>query len=119
MLSVLSWFAVKMPKNYTQTYRFDVEFVNLPQGRTISYQSDTTIFVEVTCKGTSLLSLSLKRKHLLVDYYCVTTPSQRKYFQTNIQSKQLKAYLIENLDFPQNTVIVEPNKIGLEMRSGK
>ena len=117
--STLSWFAVKISKSYTQTYRFAVEFVNLPQGRAVSYQSDTEILVEVNSKGIFLLSLELKKKHLPIDYRFVTTPSQRKSLYAMVQAKQLKAYLVENMDFPKNTVIIEPKKITLELKNEK
>ena len=116
LLSTLSWFAVKMSKNYTQTYQFGIEFVNLPNGKMVSYQSDTTITVEIKSKGIFLLSLGLKKKHISIDYNVVTTPSQRKLFYTTIQAKQLKDYLVENMNFPQNTMVVDPKKIAVEVR---
>jgi len=119
VLSIFSWFAVKMSKNYTQVYPFKVEFVNLPKGKVIKYQSDTTIIVEVNSKGIFLLSLDLKKKHLLVDYNFVTNSVQRKSFYTNIQAKQLKNFLIENMNFPHNTNIIEPKNITLELKNEK
>ena len=116
MLSTLGWFAVKISKSYTQIYDFELEFVNLPQGREVSYQSDTTITIEVNSKGMFLLSLELKKKHILVDYSFVTTPSQRKSFYTTIQSKRLEDYLVENMNFPQNTIVVEPKKVTVELK---
>jgi len=119
MLSALSWFAVKISKNYTQSYSLEVEFVNLPQGKVVSYQSDTTIFVEINSKGIFLLSVGLKKKHVSVDYHLVTTPSQRKSRYATIQAKQLKEYLIENMNFPKNTTLVEPKTITLELKNEK
>jgi len=116
LLSILSWFAVKMSKNYTQTYQFEVEFVNLPQGKVVSYQSDTALTVEVNSKGLFLLSLGVKKKHLPIDYHLVATPSQWKSSYASIQSKRLKDYLVENMGFPQNTVVVEPKKIAVELK---
>ena len=119
ILSALSWFAVKMSKNYTQTYSFEVEFVNLPNGKAVSYQSDTTITVEVNSKGMSLISLELKKKYIPIDYNLITTPSQRKAVYISIQAKQLKEYLVENRNFPQSITLVEPKKITLELKSEK
>ena len=117
ILSASSWFAVKMSKNYTQTYTFEVEFVNLPKGKWVSYQSDTAIMVEVNGKGMSLFSLGLKKKHLAIDYNVVIIPSQRKSHYLIIQSKRVKDYLIENMGFPQNTTLIDPKKITLELKN--
>ena len=117
MLSTLSWFAVKMSKNYTQTYSFEVEFVNIPNGKVIVYQSDTTITVEVNGKGVSLISLGMKKKLLPIDYSIVTTTSQRKSAYTTIPAKGLKDYLVETLNFPKNTTLIEPKKVALELRN--
>jgi hypothetical protein len=111
--------AVKMSKNYTQTYPFEVEFVNLPQAKFVSYQSDTTILVEINSKGMFLISLGWKKQPLPIDYQFVTTPSQRKYSYTTIQTKLLKEYLIEKMNFPQNTVVIDPKKITVEVRNEK
>ena len=119
MLSTLSWFAVKMSKNYTQTYAFEVEFVNLPNGKAVSRQSDTTITIEVNSKGMSLISLGLRKKHIPIDYNMATTPSQRKSAYITIQAKQLKDYLVENMNFPKNIILVEPKNIVLELKNEK
>jgi len=119
LLSALSWFAVRMSKNYTQTYRFAVEFVNLPKGKAVSHPSDSTLVVEVNGKGMFLLSLEFKRKIIPIDYPTVTTPSQRNASYAVIQAKRLKDYLVEEMDFPKNTVIVEPKKIVVEVRNEK
>jgi len=116
MLSILSWFAVKMSKNYTQTYSFAVEFVNLPNGKVVTYQSDTMILVEVNSKGIFLISLELKKKRIAIDYHLVTTSSQRKSAHISISARQLKDYLIENRNFPQSTTLIEPKKIGLDVK---
>jgi hypothetical protein len=115
-LSALSWFAVKISKNYTQTYHFEVEFVNLPKGKAVSYQSDTVIVIEINSKGMFLLSLGLKKKHISVDYQFVTTPTQRKSFYTTIQTKKLKDFLVEKMNFPKNTAVIDPKKITLELK---
>jgi len=119
MLSALSWFAVKMSKNYTQTYAFAIEFVNLPKGKAVSHQSDSTIIVEVNGKGMSLIPLGLRKKHISVDYNVITTPSQRKSAYTTIQAKRLKDYLVENMNFPQNITLVEPKNFVLELKNEK
>ena len=119
MLSALAWFAVKMSKNYTQIYALEIEFVNLPNGKMVSYQSDSVMTVEVSSKGMFLMSLDLKTKHILIDYKAVTTPTQRQSSYVSIQTKRLKDYLIENRNFPQNTVVIEPKRVSLEMRNGK
>ena len=107
-----------MSKSYTQTYHFEVEFVNLPKSKVVSYQSDTVIVVETNSKGIFLLSLGLKKKCISVDYNAVTTPSQRKSSCTSIQAKTLKNYLIEKMNFPQHTSIIDPKKITLELKNG-
>lgn len=119
LLSTFSWFVVRMSKSYTQTYQFDIEFVNLPKGKMLSHQSDTTVIVEVNGKGISLLSLGLKRKHVAVDYNFVTTPSQRKSAHAIIHTRQVKDYLIEYEKFPQGTIIVDPKRITLDLKNDK
>ena len=119
VLSTLSWFVVRMAKSYTQTYPLTIEFVNLPKGKEISYQSDTTVIVEVNGKGMFLLALELKRKQISIDYNSVTTPSQRKSSHTAIQARQVKDYLIEHKNFPQSTVILDPKRITLELKNEK
>ena len=73
--------------------------------------------VEVNGKGMSLITLELKKKHIPIDYNVVTTPSQRKSYYLTIQAKRLKDYLVENRNFPQNTILVDPKKITLELKN--
>ena len=118
-LSALSWFAVKMSKNYTQTYTLEIEFVNLPNGKAVSRQSDSTITVEVSSKGIFLISLDLKKKHIPIDYNIIASPAQRKSSYISIQAKRLKDYLVEKQDFPKNTTLIEPKNLTLELKNEK
>jgi len=116
-LSLLAWFAVKMSKNYTQTYQFAVEFVNLPSGKSLSHQSDTVISVTVSGKGVFLLKYELGRKKIKIDYAAIATSEQRNSSSAAIKKKQLNTYLIKQLDFPENAVINEPAQINLEFET--
>jgi len=117
VLSVLCWFAVKMSKNYTQTYLFDIEFVNTPKNKSLSHQSDTSISVTIEGKGVSLLKYELSRKKLNVDYADISTPEQKRNKNVTVKKRQLNTYLIAHLDFPEHSVINEPSQINLEFEN--
>ena len=117
VLSILCWFAVKMSKNYTQVYLFDIEFVNVPQNKSLSHQSDTTISVTIDGKGLVLLKYELGRKKIKVDYADIATTEQKRNKNVTIKKKQLTAYLIKHLDFPEHSVINDPSQINLEFET--
>jgi hypothetical protein len=119
ILSLLCWFAVKMSKNYTQTYRFGIEFVNTPINKFLYYQSDTTISVTIDGKGISLLKYELGKKQIKIDYASVATSEQKRNNNITIKRKQLNTYLIKHLDFPEHSIINEPLQINLKFDGKK
>lgn len=114
-LSILSWFALKMSKDYTQTYQFDVMFVNIPEGKELSYQSDTTISLTMNAKGLTLLKYEFRRKNISIDYATIITSNQQKRNYITIKKNQLNTYIIHSLDFPENTTVNDPPAITLEL----
>ncbi len=116
-LSVLSWFAVKMSKNYTQPYQFAVDFINLPKDKVIAYQSDTNITVTISAKGVSLLKYEFSRKKIQVDYTSIATAEQKRRNYITIKKNQLNTYLIKQQDFPESSVINDPSSITLELEA--
>jgi hypothetical protein len=116
-LSILSWFAVKISKNYTQTYQFDVEFINLPKNKFLISQSDKVISVMVNAKGISLLQFEFSKKEIPIDYSLIVTTEHQQRNQVTIKKEQLNSYLINQLDFPAYSKIVEPLAITLEFET--
>jgi hypothetical protein len=116
-LSIFIWFAVQMSKNYTQTYQFGIKFVNMPTGKSLSYQSDSIVSVTVNAKGVSLLKYEFGRKKVKVDYISMATAEQRRRNYVTIKKNQLNTYLIKQLDFPENSVINQPSVITLEFEA--
>jgi len=114
-VSVFIWFAVKMSKNYTQTYQFDIEFVNIPQTKLLSYQSDTIVVVTLNGKGVSLLKYEFGRKKVKVDYAIISTAEQRQNNRIIIKNNQLNRYFIQQLDFNEDAIINSPSQIVLEL----
>ena len=108
-----------MSKNYTQTYHFDIEFVNVPKGKSLSYQSDTTVAVSISGKGVSLLKYELGRKRIKADYLSIATAEQQRRNYATIKKGQLRSYLIKHLKFPENSVVNEPSAITLEFEVEK
>jgi len=119
VLSVLCWFAVKMSKNYTQTYRFGIEFVNTPKNKSLLHQSDTSISVIIDGKGISLLKYELGRNQIKVDYASFATSEQKRNNNVTIRRNQLNTYLIKHLDFPEHSVINTPSQINLKFEANK
>jgi hypothetical protein len=115
-LSIFIWFAMQMSKNYTQTYRFGIEFVNLPTGKSLSHQSDSVLSITIDAKGISLLKYELGRKRLKVDYAAIATTEQRRRNYVTIRKQQLKTYLVKQLDFPENVVVNKLDVITLEFK---
>lgn len=117
LLSVLYWFSLKLSKNYTQEYRFAVEFVNTPKGKLLTYQSDTNIRVSVDAKGAYMLKFEFGKRKIKVDYASVTTAEQRKRNHITIKKDKLKTYLVEQMKFPKSSKIVEPSAITIELEN--
>jgi hypothetical protein len=117
MLSVVSWFAVKMSKNYQQTYVFAVDFVNLPVHKRLVYQSDSVMSITIDAKGLSLLKYELPKKQISIDYAAVTTTEQQRRNYITLQKNQLNTYLIKQMDFPETAVINTPSSVTLEFET--
>jgi hypothetical protein len=115
VLSILSWFAVKISKNYTQTYQFNVEFVNLPKDKFLTSLSDTVIAVTMEAKGIYLLKYEFGKKMISINYAHIVTVGNQYRNKITIKKKQLDSYLINYLDFPENSTLVEPLSITLEL----
>jgi hypothetical protein len=116
-LSIFSWFAVKISKNYTQTYQFHVEFINLPEGKFLTNQSDTIVAVSVNAKGVYLLEFEFGGKAVSIDYSLIATAETQQNNSTIIEKKQLESYLVDKLDFPENTTVIDPLLITLTLDS--
>ena len=114
LLSIISWVSLKMSKNYTQSYQYAVNFVNTPQDKFLSYQSDTIITVDVDAKGFFLLRFEFGKKEIDIDYTLITTAEQQKRNYITIKKNRLNTYLIEQLKFPENIAITEPAAITIE-----
>ena len=114
LLSIISWVSLKMSKNYTQSYQYAVNFVNTPQDKFLSYQSDTIITVSVDAKGFFLLKFEFGKKEIDIDYTLITTAEQQKRNYITIKKNRLNTYLVEQLKFPENIVITEPAAITIE-----
>jgi hypothetical protein len=114
-LSILSWFAVKMSKDYTQPYQFDVTFINIPNGKELTYQSDTTISLTMSTKGLILLRYEFRRKNISIDYPAIIASNQQNRNYITIKKNQINTYLIQSLSFPENTIVNDPPAITLEL----
>ena len=114
LLSIISWVSLKMSKNYTQSYQYAVNFVNTPQDKFLSYQSDTIITVDVDAKGFFLLRFEFGKKEIDIDYTLITTAEQQKRNYITIKKNRLNTYLVEQLKFPENIAITEPAAITIE-----
>ncbi|MBO4582222.1 MAG: hypothetical protein J5701_08085 [Bacteroidales bacterium] len=113
-ISFLAWFAVKMSKNYQQTYDFAIEFTNLPNGKEITSQSDTMISINFESQGVYLLPLEFRKKVLEVDYDAICTPTQKKCRHIVINKEQLANYIAEYYpSFPENMQILNRINIAL------
>ena len=118
-LSILSWFALKMSKDYTQTYQFDVAFINIPNGKSLVYQSDTAISLTMHTKGLTLLKYELRRKNISIDYPAIIASNQQNRNYITIKKTQLNTYIIRSLDFPENTIVNDPPAITLELEASR
>ena len=114
-LSILSWFALKMSKDYTQAYQFDVTFINIPNGKDLTYQSDTTISLTMSTKGLILLRYEFRRKNISIDYPAIIASNQQNRNYITIKKNQINTYLIQSLNFPENTIVNDPPAITLEL----
>ena len=119
LLSLVSWFAMKMSKNYTQTYQFEMGFVDIPTGKKLAYQSDTVISLAINAKGLTLLRYELQRKNILIEYPTVIPANQQNRNYVTINKNQLSTYFIQDLGFPESTIINEPSAITLELETVK
>ena len=118
-LSILSWFALKMSKDYTQAYQFDVSFVNIPEGKKLAYQSDTAVSLTMSAKGLTLLKYEFRRKIISIDYPAIIISNQQNRNYITIKKNQINTYIIQSLDFPENTIIHDPPAITLELEAVK
>jgi len=119
LLSIVSWFAVKMSKDYTQTYRVSVSFVNLPDKKNLTYQSDSLIMVTLSAKGLDLLKYEMADKHIAINYPDIVTTDQQTRNYVTIKNSQLHSYILQQLKFPNNIIVEELSGITLELEPEK
>ena len=118
-LSVVSWFIMKMSKNYTQTYQIVVTFTNIPEKKVLAYQSDSLVTVTMNTRGVDLLKYEFVKKNISINYPDIITASQKNRNYITINKSQLNTYLLHHLKFPENTIIEEPLGITLELEPMK
>ena len=118
-LSIVSWFAVKMSKDYTQTYQLGITFVNIPEKKVLAYQSDSLITITINAKGLDLLKYELMKKNISINYPDILTNAQKNRSYITIKQNQLKTYLLNYLKFPENTTVEESSGITLELEQVK
>ena len=119
LLSIVSWFAVKMSKDYTQTYQIAVSFVNLPEKKNLTYQSDSLITITLNAKGLDLLKYEMADKHIAVNYSDIITTDQQTRNYVTIKNSQLNSYILQQLKFPNNIIVEELSGITLELEPEK
>ena len=113
-ISFLAWFAVKMSKIYQQSYDFAIEFINIPEDKAITAQSDTMVSINFESQGVYLLPLEFRRKVLKVDYDAICTPTQKKCRHIVINKEQLTHYIVEYYpSFPEKMQILDRINIAL------
>jgi hypothetical protein len=103
-----------MSQNYKQTYQFAVEFTNLPKDKFLTYRSDIIMTVSMETKGISLLKFEFNKKKILLDYPRIIKAEQQQNNNIAIDKKQLESYLINQLNFPVTSTVIEPLSISLE-----
>lgn len=114
LISFLAWFAVKMSKTYQQTYDFAVKFINLPEGKEITSQSDSTVSIAFESQGVYLLPIEFRRKVVEVDYDHICTSTQKKCRHIVINKEQLTNYISERYSsFPENMQLLNSVNIAL------
>jgi hypothetical protein len=119
LLSLISWFAMKMSKNYTQTYQFEMTFIDIPAEKTLKYQSDTIVSLTINAKGLTLFRYELHRKNISIEYSTIIPTNRQNRNYITIDKNQLSTYFIQNLGFPESTIINEPSSIALELETVK
>lgn len=94
-------------------------FVDIPTGKKLAYQSDTVISLAINAKGLTLLRYELQRKNILIEYPTVIPANQQNRNYVTINKNQLSTYFIQDLGFPESTIINEPSAITLELETVK
>lgn len=117
VLSLLSWFMLKMSANYSATYKLDVVFTNLPENKKLSYMSDSLLTVTFEDKGISLFPIELSSKRLLIDYDVITSSYQKKYNHICLQEKQLTQYIKKQKPFSEHIKSIHPDRICIHLKN--
>lgn len=108
----------KLSKTYTQTIAFNVELVNVPEGRSIEKHSDSVLLVTVEALGFKLVSYAFKQPKIRIDtakdvfvvneqYFWLSKNGTFSISERLGQSVQIKSILPDTLKFPFQKLAVK------------
>lgn len=117
VLSLLSWFILKMSANYNATYKLDVVFTNLPENKKLVRMSDSLLTVTFEDKGISLFPIELSSKRLLIDYNVITSSYQKKHNSICLQERQLIEYIKKQKPFSEHVKNIHPERICIHLEN--
>ncbi|MDR1792862.1 MAG: hypothetical protein LBR36_05425 [Bacteroidales bacterium] len=115
VLSFIAWFVMKISKDYTQVYEFELVFFDSTEEQNVVDKSDSLLVVEYSAKGIALLPIELLPSTIEVD--CRKLYPLKKHLPDHlkISNKDLKQFLVQNYDFPEKVRLLSPKSVNLRI----
>lgn len=115
------WFMMRISKTYSVKYDYDVYMKNVPEGKSVVYQSDSTLTLTLEDKGLSLLRADFGSKKLYLKYDELLSDYQKHSSVVHITNSKLLEYLKSDKRFGESLQNVNLSTINFrfESTSGK
>lgn len=99
LIAAACWFMMKMSKTYHVDYTYQLVLKNVPETKSVTYQSDSIMVVSMEDKGLSLLGAEFRTKKIVLDYETLFTDYQKGRNSVRITQTQLMEYLRQEKRF--------------------
>ena len=113
VMAAVFWALIKLSDLYTVSYTFHVAYDNIPAQKQLTGLSDSTINVNFTARGFTILRLNMDgdRQNLVVDLDKVQIMHQENehYF---IYTQELRELLAETIEIPETDIDFSKTTVG-------
>jgi len=115
-ISFLFWMLIKLSKEYTDVVQFNVDYINLPEGKILQVEPEKRLEVTVKTHGFNLIKYHLNKRDVNVDLYSVKRKRGLVYYQL---ANELLPQLQQQVASDVEVLLVQPDTLYYQLGKSK
>jgi len=115
-ISFLFWMLIKLSKEYTDVVQFNVDYINLPEGKILQEEPAKRLDVTVKTHGFNLIKYHINKRDVNVDLYSVKRKRGLVYYQL---ANELLPQFQQQVASDVEVLVVQPDTIYYQLGKSK